>query len=237
MKTKINSFTAYTNCPPGEYGAIFNKSEVKKYPKGEREILTFLILSEDGFPLLNNKGEARYSAIVCNKSKGESPKSKISKIKTAMLDKKEYDPITCRLGLPDISNFYGRIFKVRITSKADNSNFITHIQKPRDLLWECIECEFEGKYRIKVNLKSKLNYFILKIIPSERSSFQELISYLTNIKMPYMNYEGYFTGIFDEDKFNNLEDGYLKRNSRNFFNKINKFLESNDISEFGLQLK
>ena len=79
MNQQINRFTAYTNCPSGEYGAIFNNSEVKKYPKGEREILTFLILGEDGLPFLNNKQEPYYSVIVCNKSKGSSPKSKINK--------------------------------------------------------------------------------------------------------------------------------------------------------------
>ena len=28
MKQEINRFTAYTNCPPGEYDAILNKSEM-----------------------------------------------------------------------------------------------------------------------------------------------------------------------------------------------------------------
>lgn len=144
MKTKINRFTAYSNCPPGEYGAMLTNSEVKKYPKGEREVLTFLILGKDGLPWLNNKSECYYSVIVCNKSNGKSPKSKINKIKLAMLNRHEYDPIKSRVGLPDISHFYNEVFMVRVSSKNEEYNFITHIQRPRDMEWECIEGEFEG---------------------------------------------------------------------------------------------
>ena len=59
MEQEINRFTAYTNCPSGEYWAIFSNSEVKKYPnKGFREVLTFLILNDDKqTPKLNNKEE------------------------------------------------------------------------------------------------------------------------------------------------------------------------------------
>ena len=88
MEQEINRFTAYANCPSGEYWAIFSNSEVKKYPKGYREVLTFLILNDDKqTPKLNNKEEPYYSTIICNKSKGSNPKSKVSKIKKAMLTK------------------------------------------------------------------------------------------------------------------------------------------------------
>ena len=85
MKQEINRFTAHTNCPPGEYLAIFTNSKVLKYPRGEREILSFLILKDENTPLTDNKGKAYYSVIVCNKTKGVSTKSKINKIKLAML--------------------------------------------------------------------------------------------------------------------------------------------------------
>ena len=52
MEQEINRFTAYANCPSGEYWAIFSNSEVKKYPKGSREVLTFLILSPVFPPLM-----------------------------------------------------------------------------------------------------------------------------------------------------------------------------------------
>ena len=83
MKQEINRFTAYTDCPSGEYWAAFCNSEVKKYPKGKREIL---ILKDDKeTPRLSNKEEPYYSTIICNESKGSNPKSKVSKIKKSMI--------------------------------------------------------------------------------------------------------------------------------------------------------
>jgi len=145
MKQEINKFTAYTNCPSGEYWAAFCNSEVKKYPKGKREILSFLILNDDKeTPRLNNKEEPYYSTIICNQSKGTSPKSKVSKIKNAMLTKEEYDPIDVCLGVPNFDNFNKRKMKIRVTTKGTGMNFATHIQRPRDNEWECIEGEFDG---------------------------------------------------------------------------------------------
>ena len=147
MEQEINRFTAYTNCPSGEYWAIFSNSEVKKYPKGYREILSFLILNDDKeTPRLNNKEEPYYSTIICNESKGSSPKSKVNKIKKSMLSKEEYDPISIHLGVPTIETFYKRVLKVKVCPKSNNKNFITHIQRPRDNQWECIEGEFDGKF-------------------------------------------------------------------------------------------
>ena len=120
MKQEINRFTAYTNCPSGEYWAAFCNSEVKKYPKGKREILSFLILNDDKkTPRLNNKEEPYYSTIICNESKGSNPKSKVSKIKKSMLKKEEYDPIDFHLGLPTIDTFYKRILKVKFCPKSN----------------------------------------------------------------------------------------------------------------------
>ena len=145
MKQEINKFTPYTNCHSGEYWATFCNSEVKKYPRGKREIISFLILNEDKkTPRLNNKGEPYYSTIICNQSKGSSPKSKVSKIKKAMLTKEEYDPIDVCLGVPNFDNFNKRKMKIRVTTIGTGMNFATHIQRPRDNEWECIEGEFDG---------------------------------------------------------------------------------------------
>ena len=115
MKKEINKFTPYANCPSGEYWAAFFNSEVKKYPRGKREILSFVILNEDKkTPLLNNSGEPYYSTTICNKSKGSSPKSKVNKIKKAMLTKEEYDPIDVCLGVPNFDNFNKRKMKIRV---------------------------------------------------------------------------------------------------------------------------
>ena len=181
MKSEINKFTPYANCPSGEYWATFCNSEVKKYPRGKREIISFLILNEDKkTPRLNNKGEPYYSTIICNQSKGSSPKSKVSKIKKAMLTKEEYDPIDVCLGVPNFDNFNKRKMKIRVTTKGTGMNFATHIQRPRDNEWECIEGEFEGKYKTitdPIELYNKLR----KQIPfKEREIYDDAIHSLVN---------------------------------------------------------
>ena len=221
MEQEINRFTAYANCPSGEYWAIFSNSEVKKYPKGSREVLTFLILNDDKqTPKLNNKEEPYYSTIICNKSKGSNPKSKVSKIIKAMLTKEEYDPLDIHLGLPNISYFYKRIMQVRVTTKETGMNFITHIQKPRDNQWECIEGEFEGKFititdpiEVFKSMKHTVNRRELNY--AERS-FYSLVNY-------YSDKEGKFIfNINQTDKtFTSLDP---QRHEQ-----ILKFLETKDV--------
>ena len=229
MKLEINKFTPYTNCPQGEYWAIFFNSEIKKYPKGERQLLTFLILNEEQQPFLNNQGEAYYSVIVCNKSKGSSPKSKINKIKKAMLAIDEYDPIDIHLGLPALDKFYKRKFKVRVSSKNKNYNFISHIQRPRDNEWECIEGEFEGIYfKNPYKLYLKQRYKIRQI---DRGPCAEDIKYyLLDKKMPYVDNDGNFTGVIDNDKYNNL-DKYRKQRADDFYKRLMNFIQSENLDD------
>jgi len=229
MKPEINKFTPYANCPSGEYWAIFFNSEIKKYPKGERQLLTFLILDEEQQPFLNNQGEAYYSVIVCNKSKGSSPKSKINKIKKAMLAIDEYDSIEIHLGLPELDKFYKRKMKIRITTKETGMNFITHIQRPRDDQWECIEGEFEGIY-FKDPHKLYLKYKN-QIRSIERGGCaEEIQTCLLNTKMPFVNENGQFTGKFDEHKYNNL-DKYEKMKADSFYKRVMKFVQSEDLND------
>lgn len=229
MTDKLNRFTAYTNCPEGEYEAKFINSEIKSYPRGEREILTFLILREDGSPFINNQGSAYYSVIVCNKSKGSSPKSKINTIKLCMLDEKEFDPVKVFVGLPDIETFYDRNFKVRVTSKGENYNFITHIQRPRDLTWEHIELNYEGKLK-KIDLVSLIKKKLNKLSWSERNSIEEIIEvYLKDKNMPFNDENGKFTGEFNQNKFEKL-DKHKQYYSKNIYENIIKFLETEDIN-------
>ena len=230
MEQEINRFTAYANCPSGEYWAILSNSEVKKYPKGYREVLTFLILNDDKqTPKLNNKEEPYYSTIICNKSKGSSPKSKVNKIKRSMLSKEEYDPVNIHLGVPTIETFYNRKLKVKVCLKSNNKNFITHIQRPRDNQWECIEGEFEGiyfkdPYKLYLKLKNKIRSI-------ERGGCQEQIeTSLLNTKMPYVNDDGKFTGRFDKQKYNEL-DKYEKMKADSFYKRVMKFVQSEDLND------
>ena len=230
MKSEINKFTPYANCPSGEYWAAFCNSVVKKYPKGEREILSFLILNEDKkTPRQSNKEEAYYSVIVCNKSKGSSPKSKVNKIKKAMLTKEEYDPIDVCLGLPNFDNFNKRKMKIRVTTKGTGMNFVTHIQRPRDNEWECIEGEFEGIY-FKDPHKLYLKYKNQIRSIERRGCAEEIQTCLLNTKMPFVNESGQFTGKFDEQKYNNL-DKYGKMKADSFYKRVMKFVQSEDLND------
>jgi len=220
MKQEINRFTAYANCPSGEYWAIFSNSEVKKYPKGYREVLTFLILNDDKqTPKLNNKEEPYYSTIICNKSKGSSPKSKVNKIKRSMLSKEEYDPVNIHLGVPTIGTFYNRKLKVKVCLKSNNKNFITHIHRPRDNQWECIEGEFEGKFITTTDpievFKSMKQTINRRELNYAEQSFYSLVNY-------YSDKEGKF--IFNI----NQTDKTFTSVNRQRHEQILKFLETKD---------
>jgi hypothetical protein len=236
MKQEINKFTAYTNCPSGEYWAAFCNSEVKKYPKGKREILSFLILNDDKeTPRLNNKEEPYYSTIICNESKGSNPKSKVSKIKKSMLKKEEYDPIDAHLGLPNTSYFFKRIIQVRVTTKETGMNFITHIQRPRDNQWEYIEGEFEGKYKTitdPIELYSKLR----KQIPfKERELCDEAINTMVNINSGVLLDE---KGKFKMDvDYNSKEMIKPESASSTTHKRLVKFIESQDLKTIFSELR
>lgn len=190
-------FKPYSNCHPGEYWAIFINSEEVKYPRGEREILSFLILKDENDPLLNNRGDAYYSVIVCNKSKGVSPKSKISKIRKAMLSKEEYDPINCLIELPELSNFYKRKFKVLVERKNDLT-FITKIQRPRDKEWENIEGEFDGNK--KSDIKYNKDYLIKSFKKIEKEIFyKDRIYKLNSLLSQFSNYKDNEGNLISDD--------------------------------------
>ena len=226
MKQEINRFTAHTNCPPGEYLAILTNSEEFKYPRGEREILSFLILKDENTPLIDNKGKAYYSVIVCNKTKGVSTKSKITKIKLAMLNNDEYNPLDIHIGLPAIETFYDRRFKGLVAAKSEDYNFITHIQRPRDLVWEDIEMEYEGGFiKDPRKLYNQLRY---KIPKKDKDSIDEAFNYLLNIENGILLDE---KGNFKHDIDYNSDqmrgqDSFIS----NTHKKILKFLDTQDLS-------
>lgn len=219
-------FKPYSNCHPGEYWSIFINSEEVKYPRGEREILSFLILKDENEPLLNNRGDAYYSVIVCNKSKGKSPKSKVSKIKKAMLSKEEYDPINCLIELPELSNFYKRKFKVLVQRKNDLT-FITKIQRPRDKEWENIEGEFDGIK--KLDVKYNKDYLIKSFKKIEKEIFYKERAYkLNSLLSLFSNYkdnegnlicDNIAANKYPSGKESGFYSGYKKL--KNFFDEPN----------------
>ena len=236
MKSEINKFIPYANCPSGEYWATFCNSEVKKYPRGKREIISFLILNEDKkTPRLNNKGEPYYSTIICNQSKGSSPKSKVSKIKKAMLTKEEYDPIDVCLGLPNFDNFNKRKMKIRVTTKGTGMNFVTHIQRPRDNEWEYIEGQFEGKYKTITDPIELYNRLRKQIPFKERETYDEAIRYMVNCNNGmFLDEKGKFKMNVD---YNSKEMIRPESSSSLMHKRLLKFIETQDLKTIFPELR
>ena len=236
MKLEINKFTPYANCPSGEYWATFCNSGIKKYPKGEREILSFLILNEDKkTPRQSNKEEAYYSVIVCNKSKGSSPKSKVNKIKRAMLNKEEHDPIDVCLGLPNFDNFNKRKMKIRVTTKGTGMNFATHIQRPRDNEWECIEGEFDGTINNNSDPIELYNRLRKQIPFKERETYDEAIRYMVNCNNGmFLDEKGKFKMNVD---YNSKEMIRPESSSSLMHKRLLKFIETQDLKTIFPELR
>ena len=236
MKQEINKFTPYNNCPSGEYWAAFCNSKVTKYPKGWKEIISFLILNEDKkTPRLNNKGEPYYSTIICNQSKGSSPKSKVSKIKKAMLTKEEYDPIDVCLGVPNFDHFNKRKMKIRVTTKGTGMNFATHIQRPRDDQWECIEGEFDGTINNNSDPIELYNRLRKQIPFKERETYDEAIHCMVNCNNGvFLDEKGKFKMNVD---YNSKEMIRPESASSLIHKRLLKFIETQDLKTIFPELR
>ena len=234
-----------SNCPSGEYPAIFCNSEVVKYPKGKRQILSFLIMNEDNTkPRSNNMGENYYAVAVCNPSKGSNPKSKVHKILKAMLTEDEYDPLHSELALPSMDEYLpskgapNRIIKVRVKKVGDEKQaaVVSHIQRPRDNEWECIEGEFEGSFNMPTDPMELYKKLRPKIPKKFLDSTDDYIKSLTSKSHPYYDESGKFMVKPDYEKMH----GQQSVNSR-MHNKLLNFLETQDLKvlfpELSIDLK
>jgi len=151
--------SVYGNCYPGEYPATFNGVSRTKFSKNRsRLIFEFLILTDDRTaPRQDNRGHDLYAVSVCNPSDGLNPKSKPYKIRRAMLEADEYDAIEAARSVPPWEHFVSkrqngsrRIMMVRVARKGPEVKqvaVVTHLQRPREGVWECLDQEFEGPSR------------------------------------------------------------------------------------------
>ena len=222
-----------SNCPTGEYPAIFCNSEVVKYPKGKRQILSFLIMNEDNTkPRSNNMGDNYYAVAVCNPSKGSNPKSKVHKILKAMLTEDEYDPLHSELALPSIDEYLpskgapNRIIRVRVKKVGDEkqASVVCHIQRPRDKEWECIEGEFEGVFNMPTDPLELYKKLRPKIPKKALGSTDDYIKALTSKSSPYYDENGKFMIEPDYEKMYGP-----KSSSSQMHNKVLNFLETQDL--------
>jgi hypothetical protein len=147
--------TIYPNLAvPGDYPAVFRGTTEVKFPKGPRLSYAFLILNEDrSTPQKSAAGDDQFAVAICNVSDGNNPKSKPYKIRRAMLEADEYDPIDATSRVPPAEYFLERhngahrVIEVRVACKKFGGGLlalVTHIGRPRDGEWECIEGKYEG---------------------------------------------------------------------------------------------
>lgn len=153
-ENKSKSITPYGNAPTGEHPALFTGCFEAKYPKASRLLFGFVILNPDRETLHDGPdGEGLYAVAVCNQSEGANPKSKPFKIRRAMLQAEEFRDLSLAANPPPPEHFtepYGdrhRILDIRVERREKDGNqvsLVTHIRRPRDGEWQCIEGQYEG---------------------------------------------------------------------------------------------
>lgn len=148
----------YGNAPAGDHPAIYFGKHDADYPRGKRTIVHFLILkpTADG-PLEDDSGNLQYGVAVCNPSDGTSPKSKLFKIRKAMLRSAEFDAFRNATFVPDWDQFLppegnptAKALHVRVVQKPTSKGSLSEvvaIKRPRDGVWESIEGKFDGPQR------------------------------------------------------------------------------------------
>jgi hypothetical protein len=146
--------TPYGNAESGDYPALFIGCFEASYPKSRRLIFGFAILNEDRETAHDGPdGEGLYAVAVCNKSEGTNPKSKPFKIRRAMLQPEEYRDLNLVANLPPPEHFTQphcerqRVLDIRVERRQKDGkqvSVVTHICRPRDGEWQCIEGVYEG---------------------------------------------------------------------------------------------
>src|SRR5579863_5634243 len=96
----------FANANSGDYRATFVDASEYRYPKGSRLLVHYLLLEKtEQTPLLNDQGDEQYAAAVCNVTKGDNPKSTPYKIRKAMLEAEEFNPIDAAIRIPGWDHF------------------------------------------------------------------------------------------------------------------------------------
>src|SRR5947207_3171779 len=151
---ELKSITPYGNAPAGDYPALFTGCFEAKYPKASRLIFGFTILNADrNTPHDGPDEEGLYAVAVCNKSEGTNPKSKHLRNRKAMLQPEEFRDLALAINPPPPEHFtepYGdrhRILDIRVERRETDGkqvSVVTHICRPRDAEWQCVEGQYEG---------------------------------------------------------------------------------------------
>jgi len=196
-------------------------------------LVSFLIMNEDHTePLKNNLDDNYYAVAACNPPKGNNPKSKAFKIRKAMLLAEEYDPIGVAVGMPDWTHFsYDpekplRIIRIKVEHRGEEPvSVVTHIKRPRDGEWECIEGEFEGTYQ-KFHLGIEFEKVLEKRPQSQRREYEEAPTTYFSIRSPWVDQDGYLVRLSKD------EVEALGTFDKKAYEKVVKFIETGEIVGF-----
>jgi hypothetical protein len=154
-----NQINVYGNAPAGEHNAVFvgcSHEHFKGAKLPNRCISGFLLINPDGTePLRDPDGNEYYAAYTSNIPKGDNPKSSLYKLRQAMLQPYEYDPIDAAMGVPPWEHFTARnpdgtrrIVGIRVEERrCENGklvSIVTHLRRPRDGVWQDLKGKFEG---------------------------------------------------------------------------------------------
>ena len=158
------------NTPDGEYFAVLINLDSERFPLGQRMVFKFAILDlNTDEPQLDEQDNPMFTVAVCNNSKMKSSKSKIVKVTRALLSKENYDPIKSLTEIPHPEElFYTKTFirvKQKTSEKGKTVSNVTHIHRPRDGVWECIESTFDASIKKELTMEE-----IEKMIGYERPS-------------------------------------------------------------------
>ena len=136
------------NTPDGEYFAVLINLDSEKFPLGQRMVFKFAVINKNtNEPLLDEQDNPMFAVAVCNNSKMKSSKSKIAKVTRALLSKENYDPIKSLSEIPHPEELFFTKTYIRVKQKTSDKgktvSNVTHIQRPRDGVWESIESTFD----------------------------------------------------------------------------------------------
>ena len=158
------------NTPDGEYFAVLINLDSERFPLGQRMVFKFAILNEETKePILDEQDNPMFAVAVCNNSKMKSSKSKIVKVTRALLSKENYDPIKSLTEIPHPEELFYTKTSIRVKQKTSDKgktvSNVTHIQRPRDGVWESIESTFDTSIKKELTMEE-----IEKMIGYERPS-------------------------------------------------------------------
>ena len=149
------------NTPDGEYYSVFLNIDDERFPLGKRFVFKFAIIDKNtDEPLLDDYDNPMFAVAVCNYSQMKSSKSKAVKVTRALLDE-SYDPIKSLSEIPHPEELYFTKTFIRVKQKTSEKgktvSNITHIKRPRDGVWECIESVFNTKVKKEMNMDESMS--------------------------------------------------------------------------------